>query len=30
VLVDVCFLPSDRVEWYEVATQTPKAAENEA
>ncbi|MFY9801933.1 MAG: hypothetical protein WA211_00010 [Candidatus Acidiferrales bacterium] len=30
VQVDVCFLPSDKVEWYRVASQNSKASEFES
>ena len=30
VQVDVCFLPSDKVEWYKIAAQNSKLAENGA
>jgi hypothetical protein len=29
VQVDVCFLASDKVEWYKIATQNSKAANND-
>lgn len=29
VQVDVCFLASDKVEWYKIATQNSKSAEND-
>ncbi|MGA7914614.1 MAG: hypothetical protein WCA00_05210 [Candidatus Acidiferrales bacterium] len=30
VQVDVCFLASDKVEWYKIAAQNSKFVENEA
>lgn len=29
VQVDVCFLPSDKVEWYKITPQNSKSAEND-
>jgi hypothetical protein len=30
VQVDVCFLASDKVEWYKIAAQNSKSADNDA
>jgi hypothetical protein len=30
VQVDVCFLASDKVEWYKIATHNSKSVDNDA